>query len=248
MGKVLARIGKLSGFGGIIWADRVRSMLKMTGDVQMQKIQIGLSLDQKDRLAGKLEYLHELNVTQRLLQDATSMGQLFERATKQLDYFFKPDAVAFVRNLGPKLKLEKSFRLKVEEKALSVSKETSPIVFSVRKGFAIYIADTHRGPIILSDKNDELFEATSEKSSIKLHKDLRTKYKSVLVTPIFMDGSDIPLGAIEILWTKERPKDCSDYHIDLKIARLLAGFVAPTLYEIVVRQNIKELPPGFPTP
>jgi|GEM_PF-5492386 len=237
-GRVIARIGQMRGLGAIIQPERIRSLLGPRRDVSMKAIPGKLSLDQKDRIEPKLRYLFDHNVEGRVLQDAKSLKELFDKSKDQIDYLFKPDAVAFVRNLGPKLAIDKTFSLKVPDASLSISKDTSPIFLSIRQGFTVYVADTKKGPIILANGRDEFFEADKGDPDIKLNKKLSSRYGSLLVAPIYMQGADIALGSVVMLWSKEDAIDPADYLIELRVARRLAGFVAPTLFEQVARQNI----------
>lgn len=244
-GGAVVRIGRSGGLGGIIKRYQGRWLFGRVKEIPMKKLLADLSIDQKDRLAEKLQYLKDMDISNRALQDAESLEHLYQRAYEQIDHLFSPAAVAFIRNLGPKLTVDTSFRLQAADKALSISSPTSPAVYSIAKGLSVYVVDFKNGPIIFANRSDDIFQATDEKPSIKISGALQGEYKSLAVVPIWKKDDDVPLGGMGILWKEAGPIKYSDYLIGLKTLRLLGGFVAPTLFELIVRQNIKELPPGI---
>lgn len=227
-------------FNGIIFQKKSQA-----GQISMKPVPRNIAeLDEATQiiLRDRLRQVEQWNAPPgRKLQRCTDFGRLMTEADRQLNQLFSPKWVVFVRNLGHKSVLLDSFGRKINEKALSLKKETSPVLFAQERNLSVYVPQIKKPQVILSDKNHMLSESTYKECNIKLNRELVKAAKSFLIMPLyFSPTSKKALGSIILGWTNESPLEPI---LDLEPAREIADYFAIPFQSIGSEEALRDMPP-----
>jgi len=204
------RLGKLCGL-----CARVTGKTKL-GNMNMRSLPRNLTTAQKTELAAKLNTIAEMAKRSDGLGHVSSNDVLYTRIADLTRTIVEPspNALLFFRKIAGSLQLDKTFFESVLPESLALSKESSPLNFSVNKNLIVHIPDESRGKIIICDPErlsadpDNSYSALSvDESGLKISRDLRAQFGSIAVTPLFLIGADSVFGAIFMGWKEANPID-----------------------------------------